>query len=365
MQDGDSRQADPDERDEGRSGRLEDRIDDRSGYPLRTLRVVLGLGVPLALGVVLGFGVLVGFVLQVVDLGRVQRIVEIARYLDSHEHKSPWVALIGNSMMREGLDGGSIVRAANGLTEAANLSLGGFDLNEHVILLPKLLERQPDGVVIGLAPTTVCIYGEFPLDKAYAYAYAGFIESWSQQPQPDVFSGMRTAAIEALRSNRVEQQLHFRTALLTSMEFHLRVGVRDDLRDVRRDFVRPYEYQLPIWGEALESHRRFVENSFLKCVKGDFAKGVDIFTGLLGEVRDAGALPIVLVIPVHPLIRAEAYPMLDRVLPSVTAALERTGGVLIDARGLLSENEFIDVVHPNAEGRSLLSDLVGRKLPSL
>lgn len=168
------------------------------GYALQSLRLVLGILTPIVIGLLLGYGLLTQVILKNFGLGRVQRIVEVGRHLDNAQYPEQWLVFIGNSIVRDGIDGAIVSEASGASIPAENLASSGADLNEHRIFLPKLLSRKPTAVVLAFVPSTACGRGTIALDKAYAYAHAGFVKAWPDYIDEDYLPGVGAEAYEVL-----------------------------------------------------------------------------------------------------------------------------------------------------------------------
>jgi hypothetical protein len=324
------------------------------------------MALPLLLGATIGYLILNVWVNQGGDLGRVQRIVEMGRHLETPRPANPWVVFIGNSVTRDGIDGSLVEQAASGEIHAENLALGGFNLNEHRVALPKLLAAKPEAVVFGLSPLISCAYRKFPLDKAYAYAHAGFVDAWPMEMPKASFVDLDSECYAALISSKREQRMHFRTTPLTSFNHHARNRFRSGLRsDFTSDFVHPFEYLGSIGGSLLDTHIDKIREAFLGCERGDAEPSLAALSDLFKDVAESDVMPIAMLLPIHPRLQNLSNPRLDQIAVRLKTNLGGRLGSLVDLRELLNESQFADALHPNAAGRALLSRTIGQKLPPI
>lgn len=328
---------------------------------LRTLAWLIALP---ALGVALGYALLVGVVLERADLGDRQRIVELGRHLDS-DASAPWLAFIGDSVTRDGIDAEIVEAHAPEGWHVENLGLSGAGLNERLVLLPKLLARHPDRVIVGLIPKNLWWVDPLPPDKASIYAFAGFVDAWPPATIRPDFPGIAEPSFAALRSTRLAQHLHLRTTPTNWLDHHLRRRMRSDLRsDESTDWVRPYTRLASIDGARLESHFEAIRADLAASLDGDVELAREGLREIVRQVRAGGAKVSLLVLPIHPALRDAVAPLLEP-LPAVLDTV--TGGEpgsVLDAHALLEADQFADALHPNADGREALSRFVGRQLPS-
>ncbi len=312
------------------------------------------------LGAGVGYALLSGVVLEIIDLGDVQRIVELARHLDRDEFPDSWTAFVGNSVVRDGIDSQIAIPTQDGEPLAQNLALSGAGLNELQVMLPKLLTRSPKNVVFGVLPGMICKVDPLVLDKAYAYAYSGFVTSWSHAVDEGSFVSLAPGSYAALRSTPNEQRLHFRTALSNWLDHRMRMLMRRDLRsDYTTDWVRPYTRLASIEGPRLDAYIAEVRAPLERCNTSAHSAELAAVERLLAATRRSGTTPIILLVPIHPDLQAAAKPALSAFDTPLAAVAARHGGHVIATHDLLSRDEFADAMHPNAAGREKLSLHVG------
>jgi hypothetical protein len=332
----------------------------------QTFFAIAGIVLPVVTGVGLAYWLLTAVLERQIDLGRVQRIIEIARHLDETRPQHPWTVFVGDSIPREGIDAEIVQQASPGEAHVSNFAISGFDISEHKIFLPRILDAQPDVVVMSLSLSVGCTIRHLDMDKAYAYALAGYVDYWPPDWKVDSFAATSEQSDKALRSSRLEQYLYFRTAPVNSFDHNLRLQLRGDLRpDYIADFVRPHEYTRPINRRALEQHMAKVRKTYSHCVPGRDDRRLAGYNDLIDLIASAGAFPVVMVVPIHPELRGGARDFLAHAEGFLAPALARTGGAFFDLRDLLDEGEFIDATHPNETGRAHLSRIIGQRLRTL
>jgi lysophospholipase L1-like esterase len=325
-------------------------------------RVVL----PIAVGIGLGYLLLTQVFLDRISLGRIQRIIEISRHLESPMPDKPWAVFIGDSLHREGIDTEIVEESASQDLHATNFAVGGFDITEHQILLPRLLHKQPDLIVLSLSLSVACTIREVDIDKAYAYAHAGFVEYWPEDWDVTQFTGIGEASYDALRSSPLRQHLYFRTAPVNSFDHGLRLRLRSGLRpEYVSDFERPHEYVADVNKRALDEHLTKVNQTIGRCNPRADDRRLAGYQKVIELISAGGAKPILVINPIYPAVREQADEYLAYAVPFLSPSLARTGGAIIDTRALLSEEQFVDATHPNSKGRAVLSRAVGQQLPAL
>lgn len=347
--------------------------------------LLLQLAAPV-LGAGLGYLLLVQALLPRVGLGEVDRIRRLGAHLRELTPatgtapgivRNGWVALLGDSVCREGLDGGLVERAfGESPPHVENLAVSGCSLTEMAIQLPLVLQARPRVVVLCLQPAALLRVPRLPPDKAFAYAYGGFVDAWKDEPTlarqfatPDA-PGLDAELRDALEASRWRQQLHFRTAPLTWLNRRLRGAVTGDARGDRdNDWSTPFLMTRSVRDQRLDWHLDEVRGWWRQ--SGDAAENADepcpeelLLAAMADAVARHDALPVIVLAPVHPQLADDARPLLDRALRMARRAVGASEQVLI-ACARLNESEFADALHPNAAGRATYSQVVGEQLASL
>jgi hypothetical protein len=218
-------------------------------------------------------------------------------------------------------------------------------------------------VVLPFGPTSLGISDDLPLDKAFAYAKSQFPRAWPEGYTPERFPAFSPATFAALRSSPFEQNLHFRSAPLNWLNATLRLKMRSDLRgDATTDWIRPYRMLGKVSEQTLAWHLQSLQPQLKTCSPEGDAKAVSSIRNLVASVRDADAVPVLVMLPVHPRLRADAAPLLPQLHDLLDELAEQHRGTVVGASELLNEQQFADAVHPNAEGREVYSQFMGRHL---
>ncbi len=315
-----------------------------------------------ALGAVLGYFLLAAVYLPRAGLGsELQRIPEMAGFAASFTPDRPTLFILGDSLMIEGVDA-ALIEAVEPRWAARNLALNGNTPTAMSVQLPTLLRARPAAVALSFRPEDLGTPPAIPGDRAYAYAYAGFADNL---PRPLDFPGIDAETRRALDSSRYAQNIRFRPVMIRSINDRLRFVLRRGLRaPADDDWTAPFNMAASIGGPRL---RRHIEDTLDALVRRtDNGKSVDgvALPPLIVTIRDAGAIPIIIIPPQHPELR-DAYTGLTRRLREAADALALThSGVVIDASSLLTADQFADALHPNEAGRAELSRFIAEHLPA-
>lgn len=325
-------------------------------------RAVVLIAAPIA-GVALAAAMLVGWLIPTVGLGGVDRIRQLGRHLDAPRDGRPTAVVLGDSVAMEGVDAALVEASAPPGWTVENLAIEDCQLTEQLVLLPKLLRSKPAAVVFVLDAAMVTQLACVPPDKGYAYALAGFVDCWPADWTQADLPGLRDGDYAALRSSRVEQFLHFRAAPLTALNLRARAAARSDIRSVESDWRSPHELLSPFAPDAMAHHVQSLRKSLLTREDSAIEKVLDLLERVIQMSQDCGARCVVVIAPVHPEVRDLIEPALPYIRERF-ARLESTGGIrAIDGSNALEPGQFADALHATAEGRAVLSELVGRALP--
>lgn len=331
--------------------------------PASVVRAAISPLVWTAVGVGAGLLILVGGLLDWTGVGSVERIVSLGRRAESRSLESAAVFL-GDSITREGIDARA-VEAASPDWRAENLATSGAGLPEFRIQLPKLLAAMPGAVVIGLRPEHLGPVNDIDVNKAYAYAMGGFPTAWPDNWRPADFPELSPETWQALHSTPLEQKLHFRTAPLDVFNDAARLKMRrGELRPAQIDnWIDPFEMTSSINDDRLEGHLQGVAETVRSAFDSGKRRGAEEVRALVQLVRESGASPVLVMLPMHPVHVAQFGAEIDALRGFVDELAAAAGTTAIDASALLTANEFADAVHPNAAGREKFSRYVGQHLP--
>ena len=326
-------------------------------------RLALTLVSALLAGTAVAFAVLVHVLLPTLGVGDVQRIVELGRHLDQPRQHGPYIVFLGNSITMEGIDTAMVRSTAKRPGRIENLALSGCGTNEQRVLLPKLLGSRPNIVVLAFGPTVLDTRDDLPLDKAYAFAMSGFPQAWPASYQRRDFPDFDQTTFDALHSSPFRQTLHFRTAPLNWLNGTLRLRMRSDLRgDATADWIRPYRMLGTVSEKTLAWHLESLRANLETCCREGQQRAIPNVRSLVATAGRGGAKPVLVVLPIHPRLRDDAAPLLPPLNQLLAYLAKQQQGIVVDASDLLTEEQFADAVHPNADGRAVYSRFVGTYL---
>jgi hypothetical protein len=319
-----------------------------------------------ALGALLGFVLLVKVVLPAIGVGTVERIVQLGRHLDQSLGPTPTVALLGNSITREGVDTRIVEETAPHGWHAQNFAISACSLSEMQVQLPRLLAARPTAVAYGLRPEDMGRADDIDLDKAFAYAMGGFVTAWPASWTRADLPGISETVYQALRSTPFEQELHFRTAPLNVINQQVRIRMRSGLRSVAtNNWTDPYELDFSVRDERLQRHLDSIRHDMQQRLAEGADAGAKLAATLAAEIRESDATPILIVLPMHPEFRATMQPHIAALRALLEKIAHEQSGIVIDALDVLSADEYADALHPNAAGREAYSRFLGRALAPL
>ena len=333
--------------------------------PIGTLMVVIlrVLFWP-AFGAVLAFVLLTKVILPITGVGSVERIVQLGRHLNAPFEPQPTIAFLGNSITREGVETRLVEKSGPIGWHAQNLAISACGLSEIRVQMPKVLAARPAAVAFGVRPEDLGRLDDLEIDKAFAYALGGFVAAWPASWTRADLPGIGPETYQALRSDKIEQELHFRTAPLNLINSEVRLRFRKGLRRTAADnWVDPYELNFNVRDQRLTHHVEGLRRNMAARMDGD--DGTRLTATLAAEIRRAGATPVLIVLPMHPLFRDDYQASIDSMKSVLERIAREHSGLIIDALDLLSAEDFADALHPNAEGREKYSHFLGQQLGAL
>jgi len=337
---------------------------------LRAWRTIMGLLLPVALGAAAALALQVWVVLPSLGLGNLERIAALG-HLTAEPFPPESVVALGNSVTAEGLDAAIAEQSANAPDRPPlrvwNCALSGCGINEQRVIMPRVLAAKPKVVILGLQPEQMGYMDNINLDKCYAYAYGGFPANWPADWKLFHFPELTPTTYDALRSTRWQQTIHFRNQPLIQLNESLRRRGLGGFRNTpANNWRNPYEmeFSLPHDDPRLDQNfanlkafkKRFLDDASAKRQRSAITREIT------NMISAAGARPVLVLLPIHPKMRAEydnVWPEFQKLCGELQL---ETGARIADASELLTAADFADAVHPNAAGRKKYSEFLGHLL---
>lgn len=314
-----------------------------------------------ALGALAGGWVYFQWIMPAVGLGGLNRIVAIGNYLEA-PYTQPQVAVaLGSSVVREAINGAEAARVSEGWV-VQNMGMGACSMTERQVILEKLLRAGPGAVIFPMNCWEMGRLGEIPWDKAHAYALGRFV----QPDDPDAGSwwlGIDDTQMRVLAAPPWRARLSLRVAPHAAANRELRTRLRSTIIRVAPDeWSDPHEYELTIKGWRLERHVNEWLHNITQQLQEDQRDGIRCLERMAERTRDAGAVPVLIRMPIHPLMADSLESYMSELRGEMIRIAEAYDGLWIDAHDLWDSACFTDAVHANAEGRRRLSRLIGENL---
>ncbi len=327
------------------------------------MSVLLCVASPIA-GAAVAFWLLVTVLIPTIGVGDVQRIIDLGAKLESPITPQPTAAIIGNSVLIEGINASMVAEAAPPGWHARNFAINGCDLTEQQILLPKLISARPDAIVMVIRPIDVGAVTDVNLSKLHAYSLSAFTSSFRDGYAAERLPGLSDESREALLSTRFQSLLHFRRSPLTTAEavgFSLLQSGTVSLN--ADDWNEPADLTGSISGARLERHFRVVAETRSQRIAGGQTAGAEHIERAARDLHEAGITPVIVVAPIHPQMPGQSEEALAQLRALLADLSDRYGAITGDAHDMLGAEDFADAIHPNARGRQKLSAYIGSLLP--
>ena len=336
-----------------------------------SLRALFGVGDLVGLSA-LSFGLALLLIWGLVVERRVMpigllRILTVEQHLRAGAGPIDGVALLGSSVVVEGVDCERLRTALPPDTRCENLAWTGADVRQWLLVTPALLESPPRVVVFGLDLFTLLNPDELSDERL---AIAGWWDFVPAAERPAYGAILDPEALRILESSRVAQLLRFRAFPLNALNERVREVARSDLRydDYATDFSAPWVRRQAATATALAVHLELVRTMIRKGGTERLPETERLIEFLIGRIRArAPDTRFLLVLtPVHPELSATLPPgALDEVRQAVRALAERLHAEARDDTLALGASAFSDAVHPFGEGRTQWSLELGRAVARL
>jgi len=293
-----------------------------------------------------------------------RRILEVQQHLAAGSGPSGGVAVLGSSVVIEGVDCAVLARQLAQGTACENLAWTGGSLRQWLLIEPALRHSPPRVLALGLDLFALLASGPLPPDRL---AIAGWWRFFPEAELPAYRSVLNAGELSVLEAERLSQLLRFRSFPLATLNEHVREVARSDLRyeGYATNLEAPWARLRPASAEAMEKH---IEQTIAHIRKGGverLAEAEQTLAFFIARVREANpdARFALVLTPVHPrLAEALGAAELGEVRKVLNAHAERLGAVFLDHSLALPAAGFSDAVHPFAEGRNTWSRELGDAL---
>ncbi len=273
--------------------------------------------------------------------------------------------IISNSAGVEGVDASIVQAAAPEGWKIYNFSINGSNQIEIRMLADTLAEAGADLVIWLMRPNLLVPPRPMHPDVLHAWGFAGFAEGseWLAAPWID------EASLEQLTAGPWETSLHFRRRWLDEINYSMRRSMRTGIRTPDdRDWVSPYNLELELEGPKLDRHLGDIASITTRAMPKLEATGAGsgraFITEMAEDFEHRDATLGIIIAPTHPTLDEQFRP-LEETLQVFLEDLSRKTGILVgNTGGLLTTDQYADAIHPDAEGRVVLSEWIGRWLPS-
>jgi hypothetical protein len=331
----------------------------------------LGRVADVPLAVLLAFALALALLLAVVSLWRLmplglERVLAVQQHLASGAGPVGGVAVLGSSVVLEGIDCGAVAARLPDGAPCENLAWTGGGPTQWLLLEPALRRSPPRVVVLGLDAFALLHPVPIPAERLAVAAWWDFVP-------PDERASLRGALsadeLAALETSRVEQLLSFRSYPLDMLNERVREVARADLRyaGYPTNFTAPWVRLDAAAPAALARHLEQVTRVMADGGAERLPESERVLTLLVEKARAAspGTRFLFLLTPVHPSLGPSTARSLDPVRRSVASLAERLDVAFSDATGLLAAGDFADAVHPAPSGRAAWSAALGDALSRL
>ena len=332
------------------------------GFAPRFLATLLAGALGVLLGVVIVYGVAIPRIGLAVSGGRADRILNTYNAIPASGFDGPTAVCLGNSISIEGIDADQIESQANGW-RVYNFAMNGCHLDEMRAILPRILDADPEVIIVSLPAMSMGDVPPMEADLASAYAISGFLDAWDHRPRLSDFVGQDEASIQRLNESGVLPWLSFRTSILGYINAQTRARLRSGILPPKTDdFVSPFQMVSSLSGKVLDRHLMDTVNATNDRLDGGNREGAEMI-GRLTELAAARGVRVMLVAaPQHPMNKDHIGPATLEFHQLLEAMAGAEAVAFVNATDLLEAEDFADALHPNERGRAKFSAFLGQRL---
>jgi hypothetical protein len=333
---------------------------------LRALGRVADVPLAVAFAFLLALLLLLAFVStwRLMPLG-LERVVAVQQHLASGAGPTGGVAVLGSSVVLEGVDCAAVAVHLPGGARCENLAWTGAEPKQWLLLAPALRASPPRVLVLALDAFALLNPVPIPAERLSVAAWWDFVPAGERASLRGALSQQEIAALE---TSRIAQLLSFRSYPLDMLNERVREVARADLRydGYPTNFTAPWIRLDAASPAAVERHieqvTRVMENGGAR-----LHESVRALSLLVERTHAASPETRVLFVlnPVHPRLQPVAARSFAPVRTAVATLAERLDAAFSDATQLLPAEAFADAVHPAPAGRATWSAALGQTLSPL
>jgi len=326
--------------------------------------------VPLA--VACAFAVAALVILGLVQEARVMpvslaRILAVQQHLASGAGPTGGVAVLGSSVVLEGIDCAEVARRLPADTPCENLSWTGGTARQWLLVEPALRQSPPRVVVLGLDLLTLLHRDSIPPDRLAMAGWWGFVPASERDSLRPVLGD---EGIRVLDAPRAVQLLRLRSFPLNALNEGARERARRDLRydGYTTNFTAPWIRRSPAPPAAIEMHLEQMQGMVRAGATLGATQIESVLALLLEKARAARpTIRFLLVLtPIHPRLGEQlGGAALDEIRRSVATLAARLDAGFSDDLLALPTDGFSDAVHPFGAGRDAWSARLGDEVAPL
>jgi hypothetical protein len=325
--------------------------------------------VPLAVAV--GFGIALCALVVFVSRARLMplglgRIVAVQQRLATGAGPVGGVAVLGSSVVLEGVDCAQLATRLPDGTRCDNLAWTGGSPRQWLLVEPALRRSPARVLVLGLDPFALLHPIPIPDDRL---AVAGWWEFVPEDERASLRGLLSDDELAALDASHVRQLLRFRSFPLDIVNERVREVARKDLRydGYLQNFTAPWLRLGAAPPAALERHLEQLTGVMTKGGPARFEESERVLERLVEKARSGAPRTSIFFVltPMHPRLQQVAGDSLQEIRTRLAALSERLGASFADDTLALSAAQFADAVHPSAAGRSAWSRMLGERAAPL
>jgi hypothetical protein len=289
-----------------------------------------------------------------------ERKLEVQQHLASGAGPTGGVAVLGSSVVLEGVDCAALAVRLPAGVPCENLGWTGANPRQWLLVEPALRRSPPRVIVLGLDLLALLHPDAIPTNLL---AIAGWWDFVPASERAALHGVLGADELRVLAAPRAAQLLRFRSFPLDAFNERMREVARSDLRfeGYATNFTDPWIIRGPLAPVAIERHLVRTSGQLRAGRLQRLPDTEPVLTLLVEKSRSAAPEVRFLFVltPLHPQLGDISGPLLDAARRSLGALARQLDVDFVDDSLALPAELFADALHPSAAGRAAWSARLG------
>jgi hypothetical protein len=291
---------------------------------------------------------------------QLERTLEVQQHLASGAGPRGGVAVLGSSVVLEGVDCAELARQLPAGAPCENLGWTGASPRQWLLVEPALRRSPPRVIVLGLDLLALLHPDAIPTNLLAIAGWWGFVPA---SERAALHAVLGADELRVLAAPRTGQLLRFRSFPLDAFNERIREVARPDLRfeGYATNFTDPWIIRGPLAPVGIERHLERASGQLRAGQLGHLPDTERVLALFVEKTRAATpeARFLFVLTPLHPRLGEISGPVLDAARRSLWTFARQLDVDFVDDSLALSASLFADALHPSAAGRAAWSARLG------